>query len=100
MKDNSYTQQQMADLVDIQGTHLSNLLNNTGDRPLTGYYVQKFIVRGVFKVDDIYDGKATEQKELDFWRVTRVMEDTALMFKIADLKEQGIDVEGMLDAIE
>ena len=60
---------------------------------------KRFIVAGIFKVDDIYDGKAKGQKEVDFWRIARVVENHSLLVKIARLKERGIDVEAVLNAI-
>ena len=100
MKENDLNQQNVADKVLIQRSHLSAILNQAPNRPLTGYYLQRFIVAGIFKVDDIYDGKAKGHKELDFWRIARVAENHSLLVKIARLKERGIDVEAILNAVD
>ena len=96
MRDNDCSQAEVARRVGIHTTHLSNIIRQAPNRPLTGYYVLRFISAGIFNMDDIYDGKDETQAEKDFWRNAKIVENHALISIIADLKEAGVDVEGVL----
>lgn len=100
MRDNDLSQTDIAKLVGMQRTHLNNLLNQSGDRPLTGYYILKFLSKGVFTVKQIYDGKPVDQKESEFWRTAREAENMALLSFIAQIREKkGVDVEAALRSL-
>lgn len=100
MRDNDLSQKDIAELVGMQRTHLNNLINQSGDRPLTGYYVLKFISRGVFTVKQIYDGKAGDDKEKDFWKTAKEAENLSLLNFIGKVRDQkGVDVEAVLRSL-
>ena len=90
-------QGELADEVGLQRTHLNLLLS--GKRPLSGYYIFMFLKAGIFTVNDIYDGKADSDRERDFWKGASEITNMALLVKIAKLREQGIDVEAVLNAM-
>ena len=100
METNDLSQKEVADLVGMHRTHLSTLLNQTGERPLTGYYILKFLSKGVFTVDQIYDGKAKDQREEDYWKTAREAENLSLLNFIARVRQQkGVDIEAVLRAM-
>jgi len=98
MDENGLNQGELANQIGIQRTHLNLLLS--GKRQLSAYYVFNFIRCGVFKVDQLYDGKSETAREKDFWSTAREAENIALLSRIAKLREKGIDVNGLLDMID
>lgn len=100
MQDNDMSQKDIAEVVGMQRTHLNALLNQSGERPLTGYYVLKFLSKGIFGVKQIYDGKAKDEKEKDFWKTANEAENIGLLQRIARLREKGIDIDAILDAVD
>jgi len=91
------TQQELADLVGMQRSHLNALLNKSPGRPLSAYYLLKFIRVGVVKVSQIYDKKATDEREVDFWKQAKEAANLKLLAKIARIREKGIDIDKFLD---
>ena len=98
--ENDCKQQDIADLIGVQRTHFNAIIHRAPNRPLTGYYLLKLITMGVFTVDEIYDGKSKTKNEDDFWRMAKVAGNHALLHRIAQLEEKGIDVMGILDAVD
>ena len=94
------TQQDLAKMVGIQKTHFNAILRKAPNRPLTGYYILRFIGAGIFSMDDIYDGKAKSEAELEFWEMAKVAGNHALIARIVRLQKQGINVEALLDAVD
>jgi len=93
------TQQELADLVGMQRSHLNALLNKSEHRPLTAYYLLKFIRKGIIKLEDIMDEKATDEREIEFWLQAKEAENLKLLGKIARLRKKGVDIEGILDKL-
>ncbi len=98
MAENDMNQVQIANLVGLQRTHVNALLHHK--RPLSGYYLLKFISKGVIKVSDIYDGKAENGREEDFWATASEAENIKLLMRIAKIRKKGINVETLLDAVD
>ena len=97
MQEHGMTQQDLAKTVGIQRTHVNALLNSACDRPLTAYYLWKFIMKGVVKVSDIQDGKETDGREKDFWETASEVGNIATLKKIAKLRKAGFDIDKHLD---
>lgn len=55
MGEHNLKQQDIADLAGIQRTHFNAILHKASNRPLTGYYIERFILRGIFTMEEIYD---------------------------------------------
>ena len=98
MQKEDANQGEIADLVGIQRTHLNLLLN--GKRPLSAYYVFQFIRTGVFKMSEIYDGKADTDREKQFWRTASEAENISLLSRIAELRKKGIDIDSLLNMVD
>lgn len=67
--DKGLTQYELADRVDMNQPNINALLNKK--RPLSAYYLFKFIRRRIISVDDIYDGNAESDREKEFWAIAR-----------------------------
>ena len=89
------SQQEIAKIVGTPPSTISNL--KTGDRILSASYILKFINKGIFRVDDIYDGKPESSREIEFWELARLAEIKPLSKKIAYARELGLDIEAFLD---
>ena len=98
LQKNNYTQGELAEMVGIRRTHLNLLLS--GKRPLSAYYVFQFIRTGIFKMSEIYDGGADNQREVEFWEMASESENVAILRRIVKLRKKGIDVEGLLDMVD
>ena len=97
LKQEGLSQSQLAKMVGIQRTHLNALLNCSPKRKLSAYYLFQFIKKGVLRVEEICDGKANTEKEVEFWKQAKEAENLALLGKIARLREKGIDVQDLLE---
>jgi transcriptional regulator with XRE-family HTH domain len=94
------TQQALADKVGMQRSHLNALLMGKETRPLSAYYLFKFILKGVIMVTEIYDGAPDSDREADFWDTAKESENIALLKRIARMRKKGYDIEKILDAVE
>lgn len=90
-------QQELARLVGLQRSHVNALINSASDRPLTAYYLWKFIVKGVVKVSQIQDNVEVNGRERDFWEMASEAENIATLKKIARLRKAGFDIDKHLD---
>jgi len=97
MSEHGMTQQDMADKVGMQRSHLNALLNKSDGRPLTAYYLLKFIKEGVIKVDQIRDGKEEKAREKEFWMQAKEAENLELLGKIARIRAEGVDFKKFLE---
>ena len=98
ISEHDLTQQQVADKVGMQRSHLNALLNKSPNRPLTAYYLLKFIRVGVIKVEQIYDEDEATDREIDFWKQAREAENNhKLSGKIERIREKGVDFEKFLE---
>jgi hypothetical protein len=70
----------LANQVGLPYPRISELLGKK--KRLTMYYTRRFIKRGVFMVDDIYDGKPESAEEAEQWDILRIQEDMPLQKKI------------------
>jgi hypothetical protein len=96
MRRSGLKQGQIASLVGMQRSHFNALLNGSSDRPLTAYYLLKFIRKGIVKVKDIKDGNAKNEREVEFWESAGEAENIATLQLIAKLRKRGIDVDQLL----
>ncbi len=97
MSRNGMTQQELADKVGMERSHINALLN--GKRKLSTYYAWGFIRGGILKASDLYDGKEASKDEEDFWKTAKEAENTGTLRMIAQLREQGVDVDTLLQAL-
>ena len=97
LADNQINQEQLAKLVGLQRSHVNALLNLSPTRPLTAYYLWKFIVKGVVKVKDIKDDANINGREKEFWDMASEAENIATLKKIAALRRAGFDIDKHLD---
>ena len=97
MTNNGITQQEMADMVGMQRSHLNALLNRSEKRPLTAYYLLKFIRAGVISVTEIRDNRVDNDREKEFWSQAKEAENLKLLGKIARIRAEGVDFENFLE---
>ena len=91
---------ELAKLAGLQRSHISNLLNQSADRPLTAYYIQIFIRKGIFKMADIYDGQPESKRESDFWDQVKETDNWELLDFIAKVRKQKkVDLLAVLKSI-
>ena len=67
--DKGLTQYELADKAGMNQPNINALLNKK--RPLSAYYLFKFIRRRIISVDDIYDGNAESDREKEFWAIAK-----------------------------
>jgi len=97
MSEHGITQQELADKVGMQRSHLNALLNKSENRPLTAYYLLKFIRSGVISVNQIRDNKEDCDREKEFWMQAKESENLKLLGKIARIRALGTDFEKFLE---
>ena len=97
MSKHDLTQQELADRIGMERTHINALLN--GKRKLSTYYIWLFIRGGVLKASDIDDGNPESKGEEEFWQTAKEAENTSTLRRIVQLREQGVDVDALLDAV-
>ena len=93
-------QKQLVNLVGIPESHLSALKPNASrqsKRILSMNYVFKFIKKGVFCTDDIYDGNVESDREREWWELAKLIEKKPLLEKIAYAQKLGLDIDTFLD---
>ena len=83
------TQQEFADKIGVNRTHLNLVLNKNPQRPLTRVMIEKCVEKGIFNVDQIYDGKATSKEEIDFWGELEVSERKELKKLLYEVEQAG-----------
>ena len=98
MDTNDITQTEMAKTVGIERGQLNKLLNMK--RPLSAYYLNFFITRGIIRVSDIYDGKPENEKEHRFWKAAERAQRWAMLERIVRIEEKGIDLDRVLDGLD
>jgi len=96
METHGYSQGQVADQVGLQRTHLNALLR--GNRPLSTYYLEHFLNRGIIKMAEIYDRKPKTDAEMDFWADAEFIEKHRKA--IARARRLGIDLDSLIDDYE
>lgn len=74
---NQSTKTDLGKVVGLPVPRITELMKSS--RKLTMYYVRLFHRRGIFKVDDIYDGKAQTLEEKETWEIMKMTEDTELL---------------------
>ena len=97
MSDHGITQQELADMVGMQRSHLNALLNRSDGRPFTAYYLLKFIRAGVISVAQIRDNNEDCDREKEFWMQAKESENLKLLGKIARIRALGTDFENFLE---
>lgn len=93
MEDHQMNQQQLAKFVGIQRSHLNALLNGSPDRPLTAYYLWKFILKGIVKVAQIKDDADVNGREKDFWEMASEAQNTSTIKTLTALRRLGFPVD-------
>ncbi len=84
LQEHDITQKQLANLVGIHESHLSALKHNASQhskRILSVSHIFKFILRGVFSVEDIYDGRAENDRERGWWEFAKLIQPGRLLEK-------------------
>lgn len=71
------TKAMLAKAVDTKPPRISDLMS--GKRILTMYYVQKFILGGIFGVNDIYDEKPESEQESLAWTKLKLFNNDRVM---------------------
>ena len=97
LKENNLTQGQLAEIVDMQRSHLCALLNKSPGRKFSAYYLFKFIQKGIIEVSEIHDEEEENDREVNFWKMATEAENSKLLAKIARIREQGHDVDKFLE---
>ncbi len=93
------TQKKVAEFAGIKESNLSDLLNQK--RPLSAHYVWKFLVRGVFSMKDIWDGKYESDREKEFWEIVKELESGASITLLHQSRKAELDPDELLQlAIE
>jgi len=100
MKKRNLNQGQMAKMVGIQRPHLNALLNFSPERPLTAYYLWRFLRRGILSVSQIKDDKVESERELEFWETASEAENLDFLRRIAVLRKKQVDLDKWLDLLE
>lgn len=90
-------QGEMAKFVGMQRAHLNRMLNKAPDRPLSAYYLFKFVRKGVIKVNQIDDRVRESEREQEFWDMAKEAENMALLSKIARIRKLGVDMTEVLE---
>lgn len=99
MYDHKLTQEQLGQIVDIAQPNIAAILSDAPQsRPLSAYYLLKFIRKGIVKVNEIFDNQPQDDREVEFWSMAEETENFALLAKIARLRRQGHDIDSILDA--
>ena len=97
MKVHALNQKQIAGMVGMQRSHFNALLQKSPIRPFTGYYLLKFIRKGIIKVNDIYDESVNVISIKASCDGARVEENFQLLEKIARIRRKGVDFEKFLE---
>ena len=97
LKDHNLTQQELAKFVGLQQSQVNALLN--GKRKLTGYYLLKFITKGVIKVEEIknYETDIHPRRETGFWEIAEEAQNYELLHKITVLKKRNVDIYSIIN---
>jgi len=70
-------------------THFNGILTGRPDRPLTTTMIYESIKKGLVQVKDIYDGGATNQKEIDFWAECEVAQQDRIIKLLGKAHQAG-----------
>lgn len=100
LQKNDINQKQLAEMVGIKQSHLSALKPNAkkkSKRILSMNYIFKFILKGVFRMEDIYDGKAKSEREKEAWELCELCENIPFLKKINKASKLGCDIEGYVN---
>jgi len=89
------TQVEIAEKTGIQESHISSLLN--ANRTLTCNYIDPFIRKGFFDVNDIYDEKPESKREEEYWGEAKQYKHSNMLYKIQ--LESGMSDEQMDELI-
>lgn len=109
MEDNGINQSQLAILVDLAYTRISNLRTKGPDgcyrRRLSANYLIKFIQKGIvmsmdFDGHDTTKNKKFNQREQDFWEVAKVIENTELQKKITKALNGSLSEHSLIAFLE
>ena len=97
-KSHNVNQKGVANLVDMDQSHLSNLMKYK--RKLSANYIWPFLMKGVFRMSDIYDGKPESNREKNFWVGAKFFENRYVLEKIGEAKENGLTDEILVAYLE
>ena len=110
-KDQGMTQEELANMVGVHPSHLSNLIcrenrddpNSAYRRPLTAFYVEPFLDRGVFTMDQFYeDAPDTQDRERE-WALrmsfSHSKEGRDFILEAAKAVQEGHPIQRMTDFI-
>ena len=99
------TQKELARRLEMPEPNLSNLLTQNGRgkyiRDPSAHYLIPFVMRGIFRVDQIYDGMPESKREDWWWDAAKCLENHKLLEKIGRAKSLGLTdsmIENFVDA--
>jgi len=98
MADNRTDKTGLGKTVDLPHPRISELLKRK--RTLTMYYVERFVKKGVFMVDDIYDGKAENKGEEEAWEYLKLCEDRELLTAIGSAFKGGLKRDVLMQILK
>ena len=97
---NDINQKELCKLVGIPETHLPAFkpkAPKNNRRILSMNYIFKFILKGVIRMDDIYDGKAESEREEEARELCELCENIPFMKKVNKARKLGCDIEGYIN---
>jgi hypothetical protein len=97
MKHADVDQKTLAKRLDINEGIISNLLHDK--RKLSANYLMSFFFKGVFMPEQIYDGKAVDEREKEFWAAANLCHRSGLLHKIVTLESRGVNVEAVMEGL-
>lgn len=108
MEDHNINQCELAKIVDLAYTRISNLRMKGADgiyrRRLSANYLIKFIQKGIVMSKDFtgYDtsGKEPTLREREFWEVAKVIENTELQQKITKALNGSLSEHSLIAFLE
>ena len=103
------TQEELANMVGVHPSHLSNLIcrenrddpNSAYRRPLTAFYVEPFLDRGVFTMDQFYEvAPGTPEREKKWalrMKFSHTKQGEELILEAARLVQEGHSLQRVID---
>lgn len=69
-------------------------------KKLTMYYVRLFHKRGIFRVDEIYDGQAESDAERELWDIMKITEDTELLKALSNAMKGSVGRDALISILK
>jgi len=98
MGENQASKKDLADKVGVAHPRITELLKDR--RQLSMYYIELFIKKGVFMVDDIFDGTPETPEEREAWDYLKLIEDKQLMEDILKAYKGGLKRDSLREILK